>query len=238
MRYIIFSDLHGNLAALENILEHSNFSKEKDVLISLGDECDIGYHTFEILNRFKELNVIKLVGNHNVAHMYGGGINPYDYSLDPEIKYMLLEEYALRHHSIAYSIENRFLLTHAGVSKRFLPKDCTTPDKASMYLNRRYFEAIVSDGKDAIVKDSYIIDDEGPLWYRPSPYLEATEFYQVAGHTPIYIYFAEGIRNIEATTKIHLIDIYQPSIPRDKFCRYGVIEDGNFKKVEGWVDLL
>lgn len=66
MSAYVVGDIHGRLEALEEVLEKSNFDRENDTLISLGDVCDGGKDTkkcFNILGTIK--NKIITIGNHD-----------------------------------------------------------------------------------------------------------------------------------------------------------------------------
>lgn len=65
-RTFVVGDIHGAAKALEQVLERSNFNKEEDTLITLGDICDgwpYVYECVEILLTIK--NRIDIIGNHD-----------------------------------------------------------------------------------------------------------------------------------------------------------------------------
>lgn len=65
MRFTI-GDIHGRKEALLQCLERSNFDKENDLLIVLGDVCDGGYNTYECVEILLTIkNVIYIIGNHD-----------------------------------------------------------------------------------------------------------------------------------------------------------------------------
>lgn len=64
-RIAIFSDIHGNIYALQDIIQ--NLKKEKvDEVFCLGDVIGIGPNSKECLNLIKENNIRLLLGNHEV----------------------------------------------------------------------------------------------------------------------------------------------------------------------------
>lgn len=65
MRYFITSDIHGYYSVLKKELETVGFNKEKDTLITLGDNFDRGSETLEMYKFLSSLpNVILVRGNH------------------------------------------------------------------------------------------------------------------------------------------------------------------------------
>lgn len=67
MRYLIFSDIHSNLEALEAVLAHAN-DKKVDAVICLGDFVGYGADPDECVSRVVELsNVQAVLGNHDAA---------------------------------------------------------------------------------------------------------------------------------------------------------------------------
>lgn len=64
MRYLLLSDIHANILALESVLKHAN-SRRWDKLISLGDL--VGYNTNpnEVVSTIKQLEpIVSVLGNH------------------------------------------------------------------------------------------------------------------------------------------------------------------------------
>lgn len=62
MEYIIFADIHANLAALEAVLDHE---KSWDEVIFLGDAVVAGPHPDEVLSILSELDGAFIMGNHD-----------------------------------------------------------------------------------------------------------------------------------------------------------------------------
>ncbi|MBN1298029.1 metallophosphoesterase family protein [bacterium] len=66
MRYFIFSDIHGNLEALESVFEV--LSREKDCIpVCLGDIVGYGPNPRECIRAIRDRNILSLVGNHDHA---------------------------------------------------------------------------------------------------------------------------------------------------------------------------
>ena len=69
MKIVVFSDIHGNLAALETML-HQN--TDADMYISLGDVVNYSPFSNECVDLLETLpNCIKLIGNHEEAFIEG-----------------------------------------------------------------------------------------------------------------------------------------------------------------------
>jgi len=62
----VVGDIHGNYKALKQVLQRSNFNKEEDTLISLGDICDGWNEVYECVEELLTIkNLIVLLGNHD-----------------------------------------------------------------------------------------------------------------------------------------------------------------------------
>ena len=79
MKYFIFSDIHGNLEALEAVL--GVLSEEKECIpICLGDIVGYGPNPRECIQAVKDRNILCLVGNHDhaaIEEMDISYFNPY-----------------------------------------------------------------------------------------------------------------------------------------------------------------
>jgi serine/threonine protein phosphatase 1 len=61
----VIGDIHGNFLGLEDVLKKCNF-KKSDTLISLGDFCDGGCRTREVIDRLLKIpKLINILGNHD-----------------------------------------------------------------------------------------------------------------------------------------------------------------------------
>jgi predicted phosphodiesterase len=70
----VFSDIHGNLEALEAIFAYIK-NNNYDEIIYLGDAIGLGPNPKECLNMLKDNNVIFLLGNHELYYLYGTNID-------------------------------------------------------------------------------------------------------------------------------------------------------------------
>ena len=69
MHVIIFSDVHGNLPALELMLKNE---KQADLFISLGDIVNYAPWSNECVQLLETIpNIVKLKGNHEDAYIKG-----------------------------------------------------------------------------------------------------------------------------------------------------------------------
>jgi len=66
-RLLILSDIHGNMPALEKILE--SIEKYDDVIV-LGDLVDYGLHPGEVIDLLKSIGAKIVRGNHDHAAAY------------------------------------------------------------------------------------------------------------------------------------------------------------------------
>src|SRR5574344_2722378 len=64
-RIALISDIHGNLEALESILEDIKV-QEIDEIICLGDTIDIGPNSKECVDLLIENNIKSVLGNHEI----------------------------------------------------------------------------------------------------------------------------------------------------------------------------
>lgn len=73
-RIAVFSDIHGNLEALQSILKDIK-SKNIDEIIYLGDAIAIGPESKECLELIKKNNIKFILGNHELYYLYGTDID-------------------------------------------------------------------------------------------------------------------------------------------------------------------
>jgi len=66
MRYLVFSDVHGNIEALERVLEEAE-ALRPDMIVSLGDIVGYGASPNECVGLVQECAHIRIGGNHDVA---------------------------------------------------------------------------------------------------------------------------------------------------------------------------
>lgn len=64
------SDIHGNHAALKQVLAKVNFDNEEDTLIVIGDVCDGYSYTYEVVEQLLKIKHLHFIlGNHDVWFM-------------------------------------------------------------------------------------------------------------------------------------------------------------------------
>jgi hypothetical protein len=245
MRYIVCADLHGNITLLTNILEHSKFTDE-DILVCAGDFCDIGIYTQEVQEVLEENEAIILLGNHELAHLTGQSIMPYDYQLDsiPNLLTGWRNDTLQGIWKIAYAIDD-ILITHAGVSDFLCNKlhmQGLTAGQMADKLNTLFVQSI-SIGKDSplefLSRQWFGYDDVfSPLWYRPLLYKKfGVESYpapvrQIAGHTPIHCFNEEQQEYLNKVS-FYIVDPYMGGrMHLPGYCKYALVEDGKIEVVE------
>ncbi|MFT3911739.1 MAG: metallophosphoesterase [Ferruginibacter sp.] len=65
-RQMLMGDIHGELDALKTVLERSAFDFDNDLLIQVGDLCDRGHYSYEVVELLKTIkNCILIEGNHD-----------------------------------------------------------------------------------------------------------------------------------------------------------------------------
>lgn len=220
MRYIVCSDMHGNLSRLEAILEHSKFSK-MDVLIHAGDCCDIGPKTHEVMGVFEKHNSIVLVGNHEIAHLFQHQITPYDKILDYGDFNCIWNNWILEK-KVRFIIEiEGVIISHAGISKSLY---------SSVYpYGENWVNLLNDDMRYSYMKGQryghlFYDDVLSPLWFRPYDYDDPAKVVQMFGHTPY-----QSLNGFAKTNKMLFpIDGYDPS----GTVAYGVIEDGKAEVIK------
>jgi serine/threonine protein phosphatase 1 len=66
-RRFVIGDIHGQFRLLKKLLKQTKFQRDKDLLIILGDVCDGGPQTKEVINELIRIkNKVLLVGNHDM----------------------------------------------------------------------------------------------------------------------------------------------------------------------------
>ena len=141
MKYLIFSDVHGNLPALEAVL-----SKEHDVsgYINLGDVVNYGPWSNECVELINTLdNTINILGNHE--DYFNSGFcdvkNPlvrtFFQKTYPRFKYKnIISEY------IKFTNFNSFLFIHTFNEKDYIFKDTNINLKSNTFLGHSHQQFI------------------------------------------------------------------------------------------------
>jgi len=71
-KYIVLSDIHGNLSALQAVLDDATKKYTVDGIIILGDLIDYGMRSNEVISEIQKLSypiMVNLWGNHEKAVM-------------------------------------------------------------------------------------------------------------------------------------------------------------------------
>ena len=246
MRTIILSDIHGYPHLINNVLEHSEYDKDKDRLIFIGDWSDRGPESAACFKILKDNDAIILFGNHEAAHIFQMGIQPYDDTLDENVEITLELFDGLLNNNMfsAYEVDG-FLLTHAGLSRYYLEEvlykkyDMMVTAKDIANAINREQQGILEVIDDNIVikkKPEIFLNYLGPYWFRPFELDPNTSglasVKQVFGHSYATYY--------TKTQKKQLVDNNHYNI--DPCCSmfrtqtdhgvYVVIEDGNIKYID------
>jgi predicted phosphodiesterase len=247
MKTIVCADIHGNLTLLQNILAHSKFTDE-DILVCAGDFCDIGLYTVAIQELLEKNNTVTLLGNHELAHLLGQSIQPYDYKLDsiPNLISGWRKKTLSGEWEIAYAVDD-ILVTHAGVSDFLAEKlhlQGLTSQQMAEKINKKFLEGLSINYDDPnqleLIGNKWFGYDDvfSPLWYRPLLYEKFGKISnpapvrQIAGHTPNHCYDSFQIKWLEEMG-FYLIDPYmggRMSLPG--YCKYALVEDGKISVVE------
>ena len=118
MRVLIISDVHGNLTALEIVL---NANRDVDLIVSIGDVVNYGPWSNECVELLNALdNVVLLSGNHEKAYLNGyyDGVNPiakafFEHCYPSFTKHNLisnyLEEYYINQTKFTHTIDEKYI---------------------------------------------------------------------------------------------------------------------------------
>lgn len=110
MKYLILGDVHGNLPALEKVLDL--YSKEVDVVVSHGDVVNYGPWSNECVEILNDLGAVCLKGNHEDAFING------DYTgSNTLVKTFFKETYkGFKHLDIISNYKNELILKNWKIS--------------------------------------------------------------------------------------------------------------------------
>lgn len=127
MKKFVIGDIHGHNTELVKVLTASNFNKDTDTLICLGDVCDRGIEVLESIKTLSEIkNLIFILGNHDLWTMeyingeisiqdeafwlkQGGNMTKYSIANDKPFVLEFLKK------AKQYHIDNHRLFIHAGI---------------------------------------------------------------------------------------------------------------------------
>jgi len=202
-RTVVVSDLHGNSALLERVLEHAEYGSD-DQLIIAGDLIDVG--TDDTIGLAESLGATVLAGNHEVAAAMGLRIspqNPESLTRGPEFAGRL----ASGEWRLAAAVEG-WLVTHAGVSVALddiIALSDGDPQALADELNRQLVEEIsravrsMPLATEDLDRFRLIGGEMGPLWFRPmDPTRIPAGLRQIAGHTPPELLSAVELELLES----------------------------------------
>lgn len=192
-KIVCWGDLHGRNCWKDIVAQNSN----ADLYISIGDYLDTHENitgeqqleNFKDIRKFKEDNkdkVVLLFGNHDFHYLdvaqeqYSGFQSGMQWvfkdTLDEALKKDLLQ--------MCY-IQDKFLFTHAGVSKTWLKNSNYTFDEPLMTFINEIFKYqpkhFKFNGRDPYGDDI----TQSPIWIRPESLFEdgLKEYIHVVGHT-------------------------------------------------------
>lgn len=188
-RTIVVSDLHGSIARLERVLEHSGFSAG-DALIVAGDLIDVGDD--DTTGFAESMGATVLAGNHEVSAAVGLRITPQNaesLTRGPEFAERMLDG----RWPLAVAVDG-WLITHAGVSVALddvIARTGHDPATIAETLNGM-FRAEVAEALGAaplawadMERFRLIGGELGPLWFRPIDLTRVPSgLRQIVGHTP------------------------------------------------------
>lgn len=194
MKLLVISDIHGR-KIWEDIITDNNLwknNRQDYKIIFLGDYFDSfnisgidQISNFKKILNFKKNNsdkVILLLGNHDYHYLKGVNehYSGYQSYLSFDIEELLMDNLNL--FQICY-IENKFLFSHAGISKSWLQFRDIKLEDININLQHNYKIFGFSPGKYFSSYGDEI--EQGPLWIRPNSlrrnYLE--NYIHVVGHT-------------------------------------------------------
>lgn len=235
-RTIVVSDLHGDNALLERVLEHASFAGD-DRLVVAGDMIDVGCD--DVVSAVSGLGATVLVGNHEVAAAMGLRISPQDpRSLErgPEFAELMTSG----RWSLATAVDG-WLVTHAGVSvalEHVIALHDRDPHRIATALNELFVAEVQRAMQNPPVTpddlDSYQLlgSEAGPLWFRPFDLTRVPRgLRQIVGHTPPELLSKAQLRELDT----HGWRLIEPGhrAGQQAAVRYAVIEDGEAHVVEG-----
>lgn len=217
VKYNIIGDIHGRT-------NWKKVVKDDAVNVFVGDYFDHYPHEgiktpAEVLDNFRELmeygkthSCVFLYGNHDLLEYIWGSERCGRRARYANDIIALFDEYRDMFYGIAYSIGNKCLVTHAGVSDEWFKYHCEhkevygvkkddtpevdiprTPDTVADAINKLYHDSVRGDEFSLAYNRSRMSDYYGesvtnsPLWYRSLPYHSVfgdnSEYIQAYGHT-------------------------------------------------------
>jgi hypothetical protein len=241
-RTIVISDAHGYPQLVRNALEHARYEAGVDRLVFAGDFADRGPDGRECLELIETSGAEVLWGNHDVAVLLGQTIAPQDPE-SPKLRPHFGQRFREGVWKLALCVEG-VLITHAGLSRAYRHdwEACDQdPERLAARLNEEFRLVLgpyVRGEADSDWPDDdkpSLLDDMGPLWFRPTPALPEGLLQgaiQVCGHSP----FDGREHRALAQQGLHVVDpTLVLGIMHDHGItyRYAVIEGGAVRVEEG-----
>jgi len=228
-RTFVVSDLHGNNALLERILDHAGYA-QGDRLVVAGDLVDVG--TDDTIALAESLGAIILAGNHEIAAALGVRIspqNPSSLSRGPDFA----GRFASGEWPMAVEVDG-WLITHAGVSVALddiIARADGDAAAVASELNRLFVDEVTRAVRsmplapEDLDRFRLIGGELGPLWFRPTDLARIPSgLKQVAGHTPPELFSSMELAALESRGW----RLIEPGGHGGEIggVRYAVIEDG------------
>ncbi|GGF23735.1 serine/threonine protein phosphatase [Halobacillus andaensis] len=134
MRYLVVSDIHGEMEKFERVLDKASYRPEKDQLILLGDYVDRGPQSREVVKKVKELvendGAIALKGNHDDLFIrakddkkakaqweMNGATSTFD-SYNQNAEEVREDQEWMRNHLWLYYETDNYIFVHAGLKPK------------------------------------------------------------------------------------------------------------------------
>lgn len=179
------------------------------------------------LKRANPGSVVLLFGNHDLHYFSIGEIySRYDRKYDAQIR-KFLSDNVQHFHGIAYGIENKVLVSYAGVTLPWLERHAfpagadLTPDNVARHCNSLFFDGYAKGSDHWQGLENYKFDTccdaddrrgdsvgAPPVWVRPAALFDdnafaETGYIQVVGHTKVpYIQCEENVYFVDCLGKL------------------------------------
>ena len=193
-KIVVIGDIHGH-DSWKNLIELNPDATEFVFIGDYFDSFSISHaeqiHNYKEIIAWKESTDVKvtmLIGNHDFHYMsdcagrYGG----YNYIFAPEIGELLRE--TKEHLQAAYQVD-KFLFTHAGVSKEWYDTNFPEPGNIAEQINELWrWDKRSFNHSGMEMYGNY--DGEGPMWIRPHALRRNPlddNIIQIAGHTHMQV---------------------------------------------------
>lgn len=216
MKYNIIGDIHGRTVWNDLVIDNA-------VNVFVGDYFDPydDYSFEEQLTNFLDIihfaktypDTVLLLGNHDLHYFHMDDHSRMNFDHRDEIKDALLDN--IHMFNIAYSIQNKILVTHAGVTSEWLEMSefggTPSPDRVCTHINNLFWDGYVEVTNDKTTSrhfsngggmqfftfsrcgntfDIYgTTPTQSPVWIRPQTLVNHNGlegFVQVVGHTQVH----------------------------------------------------